>query len=280
MQTLDYIGACLYKLGDTVGAITYHKKSLNIAPSNPESHNYLAMCLLLTGNYKDGLVHHEYRLKLKNSRSFLVAQPSCPEWKGESISKSNLLIVVCEQGIGETLLFVRFVFELINQGYQVNIVPHPKLSGLLKESGLKEHIQETECIETQKDVTWIAIASLLKYLNISPGRKTLMKRYLYPGPKNIQKAKIHIPASKKIRIGINWCGNRADKNKQSRNFCLLDFTKISHLDNVEFISLQRGKFQADIEQCSFRDKFISSQEHINELANSESSEDFSNTLLL
>ena len=140
------LGASLKKQGDLIGAIASYKAALNLKPDYPKAHynlgnayqeigdltsaisafktalklnpDYtkaslnLAMAELMIGDYKSGLERYEFRFKNKENKSILVSIPPCKIWDGNLNIKNNKLLLVSEQGLGDTLQFMRYATVL------------------------------------------------------------------------------------------------------------------------------------------------------------------------
>ena len=71
--------------------------------------------------------------------------------------------------------------------------------------------------------------------------------------------------SSKIIIGINWQGdlNHEKNNLKGRTMKLEKFKEIFKDLDVDLISLQKGFGSEQLKNCSFRERFLSCQEEIN-----------------
>ena len=111
LQAINNIGLMLMAQGKLKGAIETFDKALEKYPNNPQSHWASGLCMLLAGDYKNGLEKYEWRTKV-GKKLKPHANPKCKEWDGSFHAISNRkLLVVSEQGLGDTLQFMRYIVD-------------------------------------------------------------------------------------------------------------------------------------------------------------------------
>ncbi|MEQ9199797.1 MAG: glycosyltransferase family 9 protein, partial [Rhodospirillales bacterium] len=103
------------------------KTALSLSPEQVEAAVNLAHLDLLTGDFAAGWRGYEARRRQPGWR---VAVPDCPEWRGEEISGRTVL-VVCEQGYGDTIQFARHVIDLLDRGASVDLCADACIADLL-----------------------------------------------------------------------------------------------------------------------------------------------------
>lgn len=123
-------GAALALLGRDLEAIDVFRKVLELDPGHVAGHLNLAYSLLSIGEYSEGWEHFEWRLKR-------LPPDSLPPWPmlrrsdiGVSAAGSTVL-VHCEQGYGDTIMFSRFLPLLASAGYRVIVSCQPHLATLV-----------------------------------------------------------------------------------------------------------------------------------------------------
>jgi hypothetical protein len=97
-------------------------------PLNETARFNLAVCYLLQGNYQQGWPAYEDRWNYQHLKGTLpnLAQP---RWTGEDLSGKTILIIG-EQGLGDTIQFSRFILTLKEMGAQVIMVVDAGMVGL------------------------------------------------------------------------------------------------------------------------------------------------------
>ena len=88
------------------------------------------MARLLCGHFREGWLDCEWRLKYTHVR---VRPPniSAGEWQGEDLNGRSILIFA-EQGLGDTIQFVRYLPLLLQRGARVSFFAPAKLIRLLR----------------------------------------------------------------------------------------------------------------------------------------------------
>ena len=130
-------------------------------PKNPEIAYYLATSLLGLGRYPEGFSFYEARRFTPNFAG--PPRTSAPEWKGEPV---NRLLLVEEQGFGDSIMFVRYVAELAGRGISISLLCRPQLRPLFEASfaGVA-----SVCAEPPADIeAWTFLGSLPLRLRVTP----------------------------------------------------------------------------------------------------------------
>ena len=67
--------------------------------------------------------------KRKKSTSMLHAIPKCDQWSGNTaLNQTKQLLLVTEQGLGDTLQFMRYATALQNQGISITFCHSPSFT--------------------------------------------------------------------------------------------------------------------------------------------------------
>ena len=134
--TLNNIGNALLEIGDIPNAINSYEQALELNQDFPAAHYNLGIAYLLNRQYKKGWVEHEYRLKRKNQPIIPHAQPKIIQWQGEEIASKEQLLVISEQGLGDTIQFMRYIPFLRQKNIDISLCAQPNLHGLIYESDI------------------------------------------------------------------------------------------------------------------------------------------------
>ncbi|MDY6984036.1 MAG: hypothetical protein SV422_13205, partial [Pseudomonadota bacterium] len=113
---LQSLGQLLRIAGRPEEALVYLEQALALKPT-PQLHWQLAYTFLLLGRFTAAWPHFEHRHAALGLRT---AHPAKPRWDGTAVTQSTLL-VLDEQGIGDTLQFLRFL-PLIPRGPGARII--------------------------------------------------------------------------------------------------------------------------------------------------------------
>ena len=258
------LGSILRDCGNLHEAELSLHKAIEINPEFSEAYFNLSLTELLNGNYKSGLDNYEYRFKANKS----VITHSKTKLKRINNQKTPLgvkLLVISEQGLGDTLQFMRYIPYLRNQGHDVSFCAQEKLHSLIKASGIDPHPLTPEEAKHISEGAWIPLLSLLRYLQVNPSNPIISKPYISSTDELIKKWRNILSKEGRPIIGINWQGNpNSEKSTlKGRSLPLEIFSYIAKNNNLKFLSLQKGFGSKQLDHCSFKNKFVDCQPKIN-----------------
>jgi tetratricopeptide (TPR) repeat protein len=123
------IGATLALLGRHAEATTAFRHVLQLNPDHVAGHLNLAYSLFAIGDYSEGWRHFEWRLQ-RIPPGQLPPWPMLQRNEFGSHTAGSRLLVHCEQGYGDTILFSRFLPLLADAGYRVIVSCQPPMATL------------------------------------------------------------------------------------------------------------------------------------------------------
>lgn len=260
------LGIVLKEQGDLSGAMAFHKQALASHPGNAEAQWNLALLLLLEGDYELGLEKYEWRSKQTFSPKKPHAHPKAKRWTKENLINGEKLLVVSEQGLGDTLQFIRYIPHLKNQGIDVVLAAQEKLHGLIKASGIDDSPLLPQQANAISDGYWTPLLSVPRHLGVSPDNPIATKPYIAATEDLLSKWNSRLENEKRPIIAINWQGNPESEKLglKGRSLPLELFSKIATSFDLDFLSLQKGFGSEQLETCSFKDRFVSCQDEINQ----------------
>ncbi len=258
----------VYKMKNNLDdAINAYNSALRLDPKHHEAHWNIALIMLLRGNYDDGLEKYELRTKIKVKTSKLHAQPKCSLWTGHQSFKTNRqLLLVTEQGLGDTLQFMRFAIALRAQGMTVSLCAQPKLHNLIRTSGIADSILSPEQANRVTEGEWTPLLSTLRTLKVRPNNPIITTPYIKTTEEHLKKWADILSVEKRPIIGINWQGN-SDIEKtglQGRSLLLDKFSPIACDVDASLLALQKGFGSEQLQTCTFKNRFVSCQEQVTE----------------
>ena len=245
------LGIALQEIGKHEDAITHYRKAISIKPSFAEAHFNLSCLYLLLGNFEKGWEEYEWRLKLKSNiehtRSFTQ-----PQWDGRPLDGKTILIHA-EQGLGDTIQFIRYIPMLAKAGGDIVVECDAKLSHLF--SGYEDI---TRFIGTGDELPDFDIhASLLSLPNIfktSLNSTPSDTNYIHINDNLVGSWKNKLSSLKKLKVGLCWQGSVDNRKDQSRSIPLKYFSDILNIIDISFVSLQKGYGQEQILDGGLADK--------------------------
>ncbi|TGG91860.1 MAG: tetratricopeptide repeat protein, partial [Aphanocapsa feldmannii 277cV] len=205
-DALNNLGTALQEQGDLESAITFFRKALSINPHYPNAHFNLSYILLLSGDYDNGWKEYEWRF-YKREAAKPHAHPQVEQWNGHNHSSGEKLILVSEQGLGDTLQFMRYVPYLRSMGIDVSLCAQLKLHGLIQSSGITTALYTPEEVNTITTGKWLPLLSLPRHLNVRPDNPLVDTPYIKVPEQKFLEWKQKLATERRPVIGINWQGD-------------------------------------------------------------------------
>lgn len=238
-------GSAYMDLGKTIEAGRDIDQSLELDPESIEANWNKAYLALLCGDYPEGFRLAESRLNLPAHRKEQRVRPG-RSWTGVESLKNKTILLYAEQGLGDTLQFIRFANELKNLGAKIYLESQVELVPLLKKMTTLDRVfrqgEETPAVDYQ-----CALLSLPLALGTTLGTIPSKDHYLVADRAESENWNQRLGQRLKPRIGLVWAGGQSDEfvaqqhlNKR-RNFPLEKFAELRGL-NCSMYSLQKGEF--------------------------------------
>ena len=239
---LNNLGFNLRSMNDIEGSIAAFDRALELAPDFDYARWNRTFSLLAKGDYAQGFADYELRLKFPQTQP-PGKIPDAPIWTGES-SQGGRILLMCEQGLGDTFMFARFVPMVVARGLSVTFAVPRSQVALMQQSfpdvrviALGEHeVMPFDC--------WAALWSLPSALGITLANLPAPERFLRTceGDVAAWRARFANEASRK-RVGIVWQGQMAGEDNQMADRSiparLMSRLVQSHPD-ITWVSLQHG----------------------------------------
>jgi tetratricopeptide (TPR) repeat protein len=229
-------GNILLHLGRHDESLASYNTAVAAAPDYAEAHYHRGSALLLKGKFKDGLTDFEYRwgaLDCGFDRPKLNAQ----EWRGESLEGKSI-VVYSEQGLGDTIQFVRFLRMLPRAGTKLTFLCHPNLILLFRDitSGMETI---ATCDAGRHFDFQCALMSLPHWLGTELSTIPSPIRYLSAEDDLIARWREKIGVQG-LKIGIGWQGNPRGQIDKGRSVPLSSFAPLAEVPGVRLISVQKN----------------------------------------
>lgn len=266
LEAYNNLGIALKQQGNIAASIDCFNHVIAIRPDCLDAHWNASLALLLSGDYKNGWEKYECRIDREKEISQLHANPQCSFWSGNHLQKQDNLLLVSEQGLGDTLQFMRYAITLKARGFNVSLCAQTKLHSLIKTSGIDPSPLSPSQANQVKEGVWMPLLSLPRYFEVSQSNPIFNEPYIKTSDPLIRKWKEIFMVEHKPIIGINWQGNK-DIEKTGlfgRSLPLEAFAPIAMNSSISLVSMQKGFGSEQLKDCSFKERFSSCQEQIND----------------
>lgn len=227
-------------------ALDCYENAAQLEPNYYLTYWHMSLVLLLSGNFSDGLKLYESRLADADEFCFTGKKRSFskPQWTGSESLEGKSIFICCEQGLGDTLQFCRYLKLVSKLGANVIFeIPRP-LFHLFKDlEGVSTLIIEGDDIPAfDYHCPLLSLPLVFKTdLNSIPAELPYLKS---DSVKFLEWQK-RLGQKVKPRIGLTWSSTSNYKNDAKRSMQLSEFIKALPDEDYEFICLQKELKQCD-----------------------------------
>lgn len=228
------LGNTLLKQGKIGEAVACYDDALRFTPNYAMAKFNRAVALLLSGDWAQGLFEYEWRWKRPDAESHYFPPLS---WEGGALEGRRIMLYA-EQGLGDTLQFIRYAPLVQASGGQVTVVSQEPLVPILSRcSGIDLLLARGESLPSF-DV-YAPLMSLPLLFRNQPTNVPANTPYLFADPDLIASWKERLGTSSRFRIGICWHG---DPKSEARNRPIppAAFARLAQISGVELVCLQKG----------------------------------------
>jgi Tfp pilus assembly protein PilF len=197
------------------------------------------LCLLRMGRFEEGWRDYEFRFA---AGVVDLRMPSTPRWDGRRVPR---LLVIAEQGLGDAVLFSRFVADVVDRTGHVTLMCPDSLVGLLGRSLGCTCVSDRDTAWPQHDAH-VPLMSLPFVLELGAAAATGRPAYLSADPARRERwgALLGARAPGTLRIGIVHATSAAhstEENPWTRRSCRAEeLLPIVRLAGVETYNLNLG----------------------------------------
>lgn len=242
-EILTNMGVALSGLQRYEDAAVCYEKALKLKPDHASAHWNHALLLLTKGEFENGWVEYEWRWRVRNFAQY-KARHSKPEWKGED-PKGRTILLWCEQGLGDTVQFIRYAPLVLARGARVVVQCQKELHRLLASSRDFGEVITSEQAVPAHDLQ-CSIMSLPYIFGTSLESVPSDIPYIRPDSRLVSQWKERVGACAGLRVGLVWAGKLWDNipaaksvdSRRSMNLRML--SPLADIPDVVFVSLQLG----------------------------------------
>ena len=231
-ETYHARGAILCNLKRYEEGMTAFTKAAVLKPTLSEAHLGLSEIYFMLGRFAEGW------LAWKQAPRRLPFIQGVPLWRGDEDLAGKNLLIYSEEGLGDTIQFVRYAKTLVEKGANVSLFVHPPLQTLL------QHISDRLILfDKTYDIASIdfqcSTLDLLGALGIMEETADPCPTYIHaPSGRRAEFAKLLGSRKTDLRVGLAWSGNPQHYNDFNRS---MSFETIAPLlsRHVEWFTLQK-----------------------------------------
>jgi tetratricopeptide (TPR) repeat protein len=246
VEAITNRGIALVQRGQYALALEAFAAALLRKPQHAEAHFYAGCTHLLLGDFARGWPEYEWRWRTERFGADPAGQAQ-PRWTGQEDLRGRALLLHCEQGVGDTLQFWRYVREVAARGARVTVVVQAPLANLLGgAAGPVRVVRQGDALPAFD--YFCPLLSLPLALNVTP-RQLEGTPYLSADPARcaIWRTRLAPPAGGGPRIGLVWRGNPMHSNDRARSIPLACLG--ASLDaRADYVCLQKELHPEDAER--------------------------------
>ena len=235
-SALYNVSTLLSEVGKIKRSYYYLKKALSLSPGNKNALWDMSLCLLSMGNLKEGFALYENRFERKQPQTRKFSKVKL--LKNLQDLNNKTLLVWEEQGLGDTILFSRFVIKLLNYTDNISFVINKKLKNLFSNFDKKITMLEEEEINEKLFDYQIPIGSIPKLLNIE--QKNQIPFYPIKILSSVNNELNFSFNPNKLNIGIATKGNPNYFLDEYRSTSLNNFNDLTDNKNFNIYNLSKG----------------------------------------
>jgi hypothetical protein len=241
-------GNVFYEQGRLDEALADYDRALKVRPDFAEANYGRALASLTLGDWETGFKLYDTRDRLKTP-----AHPSLPHprWTGE-IAPGERLLLLCEQGLGDMIMFGRFAPLLAQRGADVTLLAPPQMRRLLSSlEGVTVAGLDDAPPVNGHPVRWLPLMSAPGVLGVRPDKVPATVPYLAADPGRIEQWAASFGGDG-FKVGITWgLGTARDWFGRLRDIPLAAFAPLAEIPGVRLVSLQKGPPLNEIARVPF-----------------------------
>jgi tetratricopeptide (TPR) repeat protein len=228
-------GNALFDLKLIPDAMASYERAIGLNAQHAQTLFNKSVCLLLLGEFAQGLPLYEWRKELQPA-----AAPSLPgpAWLGETDISGKTLFVYADQALGDTIQFCRYAKLAEQRGARVVFAVQPQMRELL--TGLSSTIRIVAPGEQAGGFDYhCALMSLPLAFRTTLADVAAAVPYLFAQPLRVAQWRQRIGV-RGFKVGVVWQGSR-NRIDVGRSVPLEMFSRLASIPGVRLISLQKGE---------------------------------------
>ena len=268
------LGIGLHQQRKICAAIKAYKQCLALphsADTGIAASNNLSQDLLLQGEWEKGwkVYNQRFRRKPGNypifANAFGAAHASMP-------GLGRPVLLMSEQGLGDTLQFARYALALQKKGVDVTVLSQTPLVEILRDAaGLRQVNDHLDLLEQKKrNPIWLPLMNLAPIFGYIEDNIPYPGGYMKADAIAIAKWEQWLQRKPQHRlIALHWQGNPEHEHSlysRGRSLQFNDLLRLQGNDRLEFVSIQKGKANEQLKTDQGLN-FVNGQESVSKSMN-------------
>ncbi len=259
------LGIAYRNAGQVEAAFAEYERAIELKPDFVEAHWNKALNYLLLGDFERGFAGYEWRFKWSR---FLSQNPARtytqPRWDGSDFQGKTLLLYA-EQGMGDTLQFVRYLPLVKAKGGRIVLECHPPLHALFQQFTDVDQLIPLGAVFSSGFDVHAPLMSLPHILGTTLDTIPATVPYLR-SPKQLDRqdfanlADLSNPNS--FKVGLVWDGNPQNPYNRLRTVPLADLLPLAELPGITLYSLQKEPQPADLSLLQAHPEIVDCRSHL------------------
>jgi len=229
-------GITLAEMGRFEEAVASYTRCIEQRPNHVDAHMNRALTWLRMGEFAKGWAEYEWRWKKRAVSTKPLLQPL---WNGYPLAGRRILLIT-EQGLGDTIHFIRYARHLKGRGATVILECPDKLLKLLARTpGIDQMVPQGQ---PHPDHDFHApMLTLPGLMGTSLESIPADVPYVHPDPDLEGRWRRELADVREFKVGINWQGNPKYGGDRHRSIALANFAPLARIAGVRLYSLQKNE---------------------------------------
>lgn len=240
----------LKHLGSWDAARDVYAASLSLDPDQPRARMQYGMIQVALGDWKAGWEAMEERTAAIGPSVLFPEAPPSPRWDGAEPIATRHILIQHEQGLGDSIMMVRFARTLADRGAIVHVRCPAPLTELLQTAGGVATCTAVGTPFPPHDLH-VPLMSLPALLAVTAEQVDGTAYLSPPGacpPHIVQR----LPRDGVPTVAVTWAGNPLHINDHRRSIAGELLAPLLQLDGVRFVAMQKVPAMADVLPAALR----------------------------
>jgi Tfp pilus assembly protein PilF len=235
------LGLTLRDEGQLEEAMISLECALRLKPDFADAHHSRSQLWLLQGDFEQGWPEYEWRWQIQELRNAPSSRRPEPRWDGSALDGKTILLHV-EQGVGDTLQFIRYASVVKERGATVVVECPSALMGVLAGCpGIDRLVRQGGPLPAC-DVQ-AALLSLPGLCGTTLATIPAKVPYLIADRARVAHWQEGLAGLSGFKVGICWQGNPGHQQDAQRSVLLSRLAPMAKIPGLRLVSLQKGPGQ-------------------------------------